>query len=171
MFSPLFTEEQCHRMRRSLAATTLILILILTLASSPGCGMAKPRNFRKIQHPAPMVRARALSLGDRRSQAEVVPALVGRLNDPDPVVRLAAHEELKQRTGQDFGYAPWEEEPERQPAIERWREWLSGGRPSTTREAPAPSPQSQGPNTAPAPAPSPSPQHQPTSRIRRTIRQ
>ncbi|WP_165252703.1 HEAT repeat domain-containing protein [Paludisphaera soli] len=143
-------------MRRSLAAATLVLII----APSPGCGMAKPRNFRKIEHPAPMVRARALSLGDRRPGAQVVPALVARLDDPDPVVRLAAHEELKKRTGQDFGYVPWEEGPERQAAVARWRGWMSG-------DSPVASPQQA---TAAAPAAAPSPQHQPTTRIRRTIR-
>lgn len=115
--------------------------------------MAKARNFRKIQHPAPMVRARALSLGDRKPGAQVVPALVGRLDDPDPVVRMAAHEELKQRTGRDFGYVPWAEDPERQAAVGRWRDWLSGKEPQAT-----PSPQA----TA-------TPQHQATTQIRRTI--
>ncbi len=107
----------------------------LLLGVAPGCGLA-PRNFRKIRHPAPLVRARAMSLGDRRSSARVVPALVVRLNDPDPVVRLAAHEELKQRTGQDFGYLPWADLPERQAAVARWNDWLSGRPP-----AGAPSPQ------------------------------
>lgn len=131
-------------MRRSLGTGALILML----AQSQGCGMAKPRNFRKIEHPAPMVRARALSLGDRRPGAQVIPALVGRLDDPDPVVRLAAHEELKKRTGQDFGYVPWEEAPERQPAVSRWRDWLAGKSPA---------------------GPTATPQHQPTTKIRQTI--
>jgi hypothetical protein len=122
-------------MRRSIAICGLALILGI----SPGCGLG-PRNFRKIQHPAPLVRARALSLGARRPGSQVVPVLVGRLNDPDPVVRLAAHEELKQRTGRDFGYVPWAEEPERQAAVDRWRAWL-GGRPPA-----APTP--QGPTKA-----------------------
>lgn len=109
--------------------------LVLILGISSGCGLG-PRNFRKIQHPAPLVRARALSLGDQRSSSQVVPALVARLNDADPVVRLAAHEELKKRTGQDFGYVPWAEEPERQAAVARWKDWLSGRPPAGT-----PSPQ------------------------------
>lgn len=99
-----------------------------------------------------------MSLGDRRPSAEVIPALVARLDDPDPVVRLAAHEELKERTGQDFGYAPWEEAPERQAAVARWRAWL-GGRPPTAQPAPAP----VAPGKA-LPAPAPSPQYQPTIR-------
>jgi hypothetical protein len=142
-------------MRPSLGTAALVLIL----ATSQGCGMAKARNFRKIRHPAPMVRARALSLGDRKPGAEVVPALVGRLDDPDPVVRLAAHEELKQRTGRDFGYVPWDEGPERQAAVGRWRDWLAGKDPQAS-----PSPQATPSPQAPA-----TPQHQPTSRIRRTI--
>jgi hypothetical protein len=145
-------------MRASLGTIALILIL----ATSQGCGMAKARNFRKIRHPAPMVRARALSLGDRRPSAEVVPALVGRLDDPDPVVRMAAHEELKRRTGRDFGYVPWAEDPERQAASGRWRDWLAGKEPGAT-----PSPQAMpSPQQATATA---TPQHRATTRIRRTI--
>ncbi|APW62904.1 hypothetical protein BSF38_04460 [Paludisphaera borealis] len=119
--------------------------LVLILGISSGCGLG-PRNFRKIQHPAPLVRARALSLGDQRSSSQVVPALVARLNDADPVVRLAAHEELKKRTGQDFGYVPWAEEPERQAAVARWKDWLGGRPPAGT-----PSPQKPG-KTLPATA-------------------
>lgn len=144
-------------MRRWIALGMLIVIL----GSSPGCGL-RPRNFRKIQHPSPLVRARALSLGNRRPTAEVIPALVARLDDPDPVVRLAAHEELKERTGQDFGYAPWEEEPERQAAIERWRAWM-GGRPPVAQPPPAPGKAPPAPDKT-LPAPTPSPQYQPTIR-------
>lgn len=151
-------EERQGVMRRWIALGMLIGIL----GTSLGCGL-RPRNFRKIQHPSPLVRARAMSLGDRRPTAEVIPALVARLDDPDPVVRLAAHEELKERTGQDFGYAPWEEAPERRAAVARWRAWL-GGRPPTAQ--PAPIPVAPG-KTPPAPdkaIPAPSPQYQPTIR-------
>jgi len=161
-----------RRMRRWIALGMLVGILGI----APGCGHG-PRNFRKIQHPSPLVRARALSLGDRRPNAQVIPALVARLDDADPVVRLAAHEELKQRTGQDFGYVAWDEEPERKAAVERWRAWLSG-RPVAASPAPP-----AAPSKAP-PAPTPSPQYRetirdtsarppippPTTRFRQTIR-
>ena len=68
--------------------------VIALLTSCPGCGLG-PRNFRKINHPAPLVRARAVGLGSGRPHAEVIPILVARLNDPDVVVRMAAHEELE----------------------------------------------------------------------------
>jgi hypothetical protein len=103
--------------------TTVVLI---SLGACTGCSLG-PRPFRKITHPAPLVRARALSLGDRRPSAEVIPALVTRLNDPDVVVRMTAGEELKRRTGKDFGFVAWGTPEERTRAIQRWRAWLWGG--------------------------------------------
>ena len=99
--------------------------LALGLAAGCGCGLG-PRSFGKIQQPAPLVRARAIGMGDRRPNSQVVPALIGRLEDPDPVVRLAAHEELKRRTGRDFGFVPWSGAEERSRAIGRWWDWLRG---------------------------------------------
>jgi hypothetical protein len=100
-------------------------IVIAALAWLPGCGLA-PRNFRKMQHPAPLVRARAVSLGRHQPDSAVLPALVKGLGDNDPVVRLAAHEELKSRTGRDFGYQPWGTSDERATALARWRAWITG---------------------------------------------
>jgi hypothetical protein len=106
-----------------------------------GCAHS-PRNFRKIQNPTPLVRARAVGLGERQPDSQVVPALIGRLGDGDPVVRLAAYEELRRRTGRDFGYLPWETPEERSRAVDRWRAWLGQGsvtpQRSTTAAPPLP---------------------------------
>jgi len=124
-----------------------------------GCAHG-PRRFEKIEHPAPLVRARAIGLGRRQPDSQVVPALVGRLGDTDPVVRLAAHEELRQRTGHDFGYVPWATAEERSSAIDRWRAWLSQGRrgagatPSSQLISP-PTVQGQLPSVNSKPAPNP----------------
>jgi hypothetical protein len=67
----------------------------------------------------------------------VVPALVNRLDDADPVVRLAAYEELRRRTGHDFGYVPWASPEDRAGAINRWRAEIGQAPVSTNREAPA----------------------------------
>lgn len=91
---------------------------------SLGCGIA-PRNFRSLTHPAPIVRARSVGFGEGLPESQVVPALIERLNDPDPVVRMTAHEELRRRTGQDFGYVPWTAPAERARAVEQWRAWWS----------------------------------------------
>jgi hypothetical protein len=87
-----------------------------------GCGIA-PRNFRSLTHPAPIVRARSVAFGEGLPESQVVPALIDRLDDPDPVVRLTAHEELRRRTGQNFGYVPWAPAPERTHAVQSWRAW------------------------------------------------
>ena len=65
-------------MKRLAAAFAVIVIP----ASISGCGLG-PRNFRKITHPAPLVRARAMSLGYGQPDSVVLPALLGRLNDSD----------------------------------------------------------------------------------------
>lgn len=88
-----------------------------------GCGVA-PKAFTALgSNPAGIKRARAVGLGDRKSEEKVIPSLIERLNDSDPVVRLSAHEELKRRTSQDFGYIPWAEEPDRAAAVESWKRW------------------------------------------------
>jgi hypothetical protein len=91
-----------------------------------GCTLA-PKRFRDLTDPAPLVRARAVSLGESMPKDVVVPALLERLDDPDPVVRLTAHEELKRRTGRDFGYHPWDDAGERGRAIAEWRAWWEDG--------------------------------------------
>jgi hypothetical protein len=99
-------------------------IVLALLAGISGCGVG-PRTFRKIRHPAPLMRARAVGLSDRRTDQEAIPALVNRLDDTDPVVRMAAGSELKRRTGQDFGFVPWAPPEERTAAVGRWKSWLS----------------------------------------------
>jgi hypothetical protein len=101
--------------------------LLVLLHAGPGCSLA-PKSFRArdLTNPSPLVRARAVTLNDNVPASVVVPALMERMDDRDPVVRLAAHEELRQRTGQDFGYHPWDDQAERGQAIARWRSWWSG---------------------------------------------
>jgi hypothetical protein len=121
--------------------------LLVLLCSAAGCGLG-PRNFRKINHPAPLVRARAISLGYGQPNSVVLPPLISRLDDPDVVVRMAAHEELKRRSGKDFGYVPWGNPEERNLAVNRWNSWLTGrpipaaSQPGNPRKSmPRPSPQ------------------------------
>lgn len=94
-------------------------ILVVTAA---GCSTA-PRSFQGIFNPAPIVRARAVSLGEGLPEGVVVPALIDRLSDPDPVVRMSAHEELKRGTGQDFGFVAWADPADRARAVGRWQQW------------------------------------------------
>ena len=87
-----------------------------------GCSLA-PKNFKGITKDEPLVRARAIPMGRKLSDDKVVPHLINSLDDHDQVVRLAASEELKKRSGQDFGFVPYAESKERQPAVSQWRAW------------------------------------------------
>jgi hypothetical protein len=95
------------------------------LALAMGCSIA-PKTFRALSNPSAIVRARAVGLGRQLPEEQVIPPLIDRLEDLDAVVRLTAHEELRKRTGQDFGYVPWADVAERAPAVARWRGWWDG---------------------------------------------
>lgn len=87
-----------------------------------GCGVA-PHNFRGLSDPAPLTRARSTGLGKRLPESQVIPPLIDHLEDSDPVVRLSANEELRKRTGKDFGFVAWADTQERAPAVAKWRAW------------------------------------------------
>ena len=109
------------------------------MLSAPSWGCAHgPRSFKSVESPAPFVRARAVGLARRQPDSSTLPVLIERLGDTDPVVRLAAHEELRRRTGQDFGYVPWAGPEERASAISRWRGWAGQGRGSLEERMPVP---------------------------------
>lgn len=76
-----------------------------------------------MTHPAAITRARSVALGRGLPEQQVIPALIGKLDDPDPVVRLTAHQELRSRSGQDFGYLPWAPAEERAAAVNQYRAW------------------------------------------------
>jgi hypothetical protein len=126
-------------------------LLVVAVASSWGCGLVS-RHFPKMQNPAPVVRARAIGQDDRRPNVQVVPALIGRLEDSDPVIRLAAHEELRRRTGRDFGFVPWANLEDRAAAIKRWRDWLAGPPMPAEPVSHSTFPSSPGRSLAPRPA-------------------
>lgn len=94
----------------------------LTIAGLAGCRTG-PKSFTSIDDPSPVMRARAIGLGENQPDAIAVPALISHLSDPDPVVRLAAGEALKRRSGQDFGYQPYADPAEQADAVGRWRGW------------------------------------------------
>lgn len=99
-------------------------ILLLTLAAglAQGCSLA-PKSFLRINDPSANVRARAAGLGDGQPESHAIPALIARLDDPDPVVRMVANRELVRRTGQDFGFRPTDEPDDRKTAVSRWSAW------------------------------------------------
>lgn len=126
-------------LKRGAGRSLGLLVLI-----AAGCSLG-PRQFRDVNDPAPLVRARAAGLSEERPRAEYVPELIHRLSDPDAVVRLSAHEELRRRTGQDFGYRPWDDVTEREAAINQWRGWWE----SQLVQNPVPAPATGGSDSVP----------------------
>ncbi len=108
--------ERWHRTLRLLAPCAAMTLIA-------GCGSLTPRNFRALNNPAPVVRAGAVGYGDDQPDSVAIPAWIGLLDDKDAVVRLNAHESLKKRTRQDFGFVPWAEPEQRAPAVAKWRAW------------------------------------------------
>ncbi len=107
--------------RRSQCSTPLLATGLAALLLS-GCSLA-PKSFKGIRKPEPLVRARAIPLGRRLPEEKVVPGLIASLDDRDQVVRMAASEELKKRSGKDFGFVPYAEAEDRAPAVSRWQSW------------------------------------------------
>jgi hypothetical protein len=63
----------------------------------------------------------AVASGDEKAAGQ----LVGDLESDDPAVRMYAIEGLQRLTGEDFGYRYYADLEERQPAVLKWRQWLS----------------------------------------------
>jgi hypothetical protein len=100
----------------------------LIAATAYVCGCAHgTRDVRKVRTATPLARARAVGRANGQPDSGVMRTLVGRLADADPVVRLAAHEELRKRSGCDFGFVPWASDEERAEPLARWRAWLDQG--------------------------------------------
>ena len=107
--------------RRSKRLAPLLATGLAALLLS-GCSLA-PKSFKGIGKPEPLVRARAIPLGRKLPEQKVVPGLIASLDDRDQVVRMAASEELKKRSGKDFGFVPYAEAEDRAPAVSRWQSW------------------------------------------------
>lgn len=107
--------------RRSKRSAQLLATGLAALLLS-GCSLA-PKSFQGIRKPEPLVRARAIPLGRNLPEQKVVPGLIASLDDRDQVVRMAASEELKKRSGKDFGFVPYAEAEDRAPAVSRWQSW------------------------------------------------
>ncbi|TNV75072.1 hypothetical protein FGO68_gene14604 [Halteria grandinella] len=103
----------CHSARLYCACCTLLFA---------SCSSA-PKSFLSMSDPAAINRARAVAFGQQQPDANAIPVLIDRLTDDDPVVRLASHESLKKRTGQDFGYLPYAEGDELAVSVQRWKQW------------------------------------------------
>src|SRR5262245_50108908 len=141
---PKRTHDRLRTSRFVDVRLTAILGAMLAIGGLSGCRTG-PRTFAAVIDPSALNRARAVSLGEGQPDTVAIPALIARLDDDDPVVRLSANDGLKRRTGQDFGFVPWADPAERMEAVARWRGWwndrlatLPKGDPKVVRTAGVP---------------------------------
>lgn len=99
-----------------------------------GCTAPRPRASIVDEDASVKIR------GIRRSVSEqdraALGPLIDQLDSDDPAVRLYAIEALQRLTGQDLGYRYYDDELERRPAIQRWRQWLGDGSPGDAPTSP-----------------------------------
>lgn len=87
-----------------------------------GCGFSGPRT---VYNPDPAIKIPAIVEAADRRDRSVLPELVKCLNSDDPAIRFYSIRALRDMTGEDFGYRFYEEDDQRKPAVQRWRQWLS----------------------------------------------
>jgi hypothetical protein len=87
-----------------------------------GCFSPDPKSI-KSDNAASAVPAikDAADAGDRTA----IPRLIDDLDDNDPAIRFAAITALQKMTGQSFDYNYYDDAPDRQAAVQRWRQWLA----------------------------------------------
>lgn len=110
--------------------TRLAWIVPVTLVVLAACGgLERPRQtpalLAALDSADPSERAWAVSELSRRKPPEALPGLVARLRDEDGGIRLIAGAALRDWTGQDLGFRPFESAGEREAAVIRWEEWLA----------------------------------------------
>ena len=98
-----------------------------------------PRPPLVVTDPDPSVKIPAIEKAVRLKDRGALPQLVKDLDSDDPAVRFYANHALEQLTGQNFGYRYFDDESRREPASQKWRQWLiesSAASHNFTRQAP-----------------------------------
>lgn len=104
-------------MRRRVAKIIAGLTTVLA-----GCGPSGPRT---VYNPDPAIKIPAIVQAADQRNRSVIPELVEGLDSDDPAIRFYSVRALRDMTGEDFGYRYYEDDQERKPAVQRWRQWLS----------------------------------------------
>ena len=87
-----------------------------------GCSGYGPRS---IYNPDPDAKIPAIKVAVKDHNHAAVPQLIKDLDSDDPAVRFYAIRGLRDLTGETFGYNFYDDHDQRQPAVLRWKLWLS----------------------------------------------
>lgn len=96
-----------------------------------------PRPALVVTDPDPSVKIPAIEKAVREKDQKAVPQLVKDLDSDDPAVRFYANHALEMLTGQNFGYRYFDDESLREPAAQKWRQWLGDPSPVQGKVVPA----------------------------------
>jgi hypothetical protein len=89
-----------------------------------GAGCSEPRGPVSVKSDDPTLKIPAIKEDVQRKNSGDVVLLVQNLNDDDSAVRFYAIEGLRRLTGADLGYRYYDDDEQRQPALDRWNQWL-----------------------------------------------
>ena len=112
-------KRRYRRMRKAFA------LVVLAVALGHGACSAPPRE-PDLNDPDPALKIPAMKRLAKAGDKKAVARLVKELNNEDPAVRFYAIRALEELTGERFGYAYFDDEVERKPALAKWNEWLAG---------------------------------------------
>jgi hypothetical protein len=101
-------------------ARPLLCTLALMAASC-----AAPRPPLVVSDPDPSVKIPAIQKAVREKDQSAVPQLIKDLDSDDAAVRMYANHALEELTGQNFGFRYYDDDAQREPAVQRWKRWLS----------------------------------------------
>ncbi len=108
-------------------AHTFVLTLLSLVFCLPSCSRSEP----PLRHQDPAYKIPAMKAAVSDQDTGAIPMLIDSLDSDDPAVRLYAIIALEKLSGQTFDYAFYADRAERQPSIQRWRQWLAAQRPTT----------------------------------------
>ena len=116
-------------MNRRIFLSTLLLPVVVGCSSPDKPSLASDDPALKI----PAIRESA-----RSHDQSAVAQLVKDLDSDDAAIRLYSIRGLQEITGNTFGYRYYDDEIQRKPALERWKQWLkqrgSATEPTTAHE-------------------------------------
>lgn len=101
-----------------------------TVIAAAGCRppAATGTLYQLLLNDDPSVRIEAIVQAGSDKDQQAVPNLIESLSSDDGSVRMYAYLALQKITGMTMGYEYYASKPDREQAIERWREWLKSGR-------------------------------------------
>jgi hypothetical protein len=99
------------------------VVMLVALGLLVG-GCAAPRPRAAVTDSDVSAKIRGMKKGVRQNDRSILQQLVADLDSDDPAIRLYSIQSLQRLTNQDLGYRYYDDQLARQPALQRWRDWL-----------------------------------------------